>query len=120
MANDIEVYIFILVLISIVVFGGTVGRLWILRHRRRTFAVNFSDTAAVLFAFAMVVAVGLGFDGVRSELHIQRTYGVEDVRSRLLTHKYLQVSQPVSQSISGGTFGFALVFTMQSFFIREI
>lgn len=94
MANDIEVYIFILVLTSVVVSGGTVGRLWILRHRRRTFAVNFSDTAAVLFAFAMVVLVGLGFDGVSSELRIQRTYGLdhEDIRSELLTHKYLQVS----------------------------
>lgn len=92
MANDIEVYIFILVLISVVVFGGTVGRLWILRHRQRTFAVNVSDTAAILFAFAMVVAVGLGFDGVNSELRIQRTYGVEDIRSRLLTTKYLKVS----------------------------
>lgn len=93
MANDIEVYIFILVLISVVVLGGTVGRLWILRHRPRTPAVNFSDTAAILFAFAMAIAVGLGFDGVHSELQIQRTYGIEDLRSRLLTARYLKVSR---------------------------
>lgn len=93
MANDIEVHIFILVLISVVVFGGTVGRFWILRHRPRTPAVNFSDTAAILFACTMVIAVGLGFDGVNSELRIERTYGIENLNKRLLTTKYLKVSR---------------------------
>lgn len=92
MANDIEGFIVLLVVVMVVVLVGTVGRLWILRHRPRTFAVNLSDTAFILFSTLMSIATGLAFDGVNSELNIERKYGAAEVDSKLLTHRYLKVS----------------------------
>lgn len=92
MANDIEGFIALLVILGAVVLVGTVGRLWILRHRPRTFAVNISDAAFVLFSILMFIAIGLAFDGVHSELSIAHKYGVKEINTRLLTHKYLKVS----------------------------
>lgn len=92
MANDIEGFIVLLLVLMVVVLVGTVGRLLILRHRPRTFAVNLSDTAFVLFSVLMLIAIGLAFDGVNSELHIERKYGAAEVDAKLSTHKYLKVS----------------------------
>lgn len=92
MANGIEAYIFTLVLTTLVVLVGTVGRFWILRDRPRTFAVNLSDSAVISFCLAMVFLAGLGFDVVNSEL-VERVYGSEDPRSRSLNIKSLKVSQ---------------------------
>jgi len=93
MANDVEGFIALLVIVMIVVLVGTVGRLWVLRHRPRTFAVNISDIAFVLFSVLMLIAIGLSFDGVNSELHIERKYGASEVDVKLLTRKYLKVSR---------------------------
>lgn len=93
MANQVEGFIALLVILMLFVLVGTVGRLWILRHRPRTLSVNISDGAFVLFSILIFIAVGLAFDGVNSELHIERRYGGADIDARLLTPKYLKVSR---------------------------
>lgn len=90
MANLVEGFIALLVVLVVIVLVGTVGRLWILRHRPRTFAVNLSDSAFILFTVLMMIAAGLAFDGVESELRILRKYGAKDIETRLMTPKYLK------------------------------
>jgi hypothetical protein len=91
MGNRVEDFIALVTLLVVVVLVGTVGRLWILRHRPRTFAVNLSDCAFLLFSVLMMVAAGMAYDGVDKELKIQRAYGAEGIERRLLTPKYLKV-----------------------------
>ncbi|KAH0613709.1 uncharacterized protein H6S33_005595 [Morchella sextelata] len=90
MGNRVEDFIALVTLLVVVVLVGTVGRLWILRHRPRTFAVNLSDCAFLLFSVLMMGAAGMAYDGVDKELKIQRAYGVEGIEKRLLTPKYLK------------------------------
>jgi hypothetical protein len=93
MAADDEIngFIVLVAIILTVTIFGTVGRLWILRHRPRTLAVNISDAAFVFFTVLMVISAGVAYDGVQQELRIRRKYGSQEVDTRLFTTRYLKV-----------------------------
>ncbi|CUS10646.1 unnamed protein product [Tuber aestivum] len=88
--DDVNGFIALVTFITVLTIFGTVGRLWILRRRPRTLAVNISDAAFVLFTVLMVATAGIAFDVVRQELRIRRDFGDEAIPDMLFTEGYLK------------------------------
>ncbi|RPB06099.1 hypothetical protein L873DRAFT_1661059 [Choiromyces venosus 120613-1] len=89
-ADSINGFIALVAFITALTIFGTIGRLWILRRRPRTLAVNISDTAFVLFTVLMVATAGVAYDGVRQELRIRRDFGDQAIADMLYTERYLE------------------------------
>lgn len=88
--DNITGFIALVAFITVLTIFGTIGRLWILRRRPRTLAVNISDAAFVLFTVLMVATAGIAYDGVRQELRIRRDFGDEAIPKMLFTAGYLK------------------------------
>ncbi|KAL7270631.1 hypothetical protein RUND412_006660 [Rhizina undulata] len=72
---------------------GTIGRLWILRHRERTLLVNVSDGEFVLFGVLAIASSAVSIDGITIADRIRRIWGYsvrdkEDMAGTLLTEYY--------------------------------
>lgn len=89
-ADNLNGFIALVAFITVLTIFGTIGRLWILRRRPRTLAVNISDAAFVLFTVLMIATAGVAYDGVRHELRIRRDFGEQAIPDMLFTEVYLK------------------------------
>ncbi|PWW79874.1 hypothetical protein C7212DRAFT_349542 [Tuber magnatum] len=89
-ADDISGFIALVTFITVLTIFGTIGRLWILRRRPRTPAVNISDAAFVLFTVLMIATAGIAFDVIWQELRIRQDFGDEAIPDMLFTEGYLK------------------------------
>ncbi|KAG0642193.1 hypothetical protein HOY80DRAFT_951852 [Tuber brumale] len=90
MPDNINGFIALVAFITVLTIFGTIGRLWILRRRPRTLAVNISDAAFVLFTVLMVATAGIAYDVVLQELRIRRDFGDQAIPHMLFTEGYLK------------------------------